>query len=224
MRLIWDVPTRLFHWLLVLAIVGQWLTAEILEDAMQWHFYIGYFTLGLVAFRLCWGVIGTRYAKFSQFVTTPSTAISYARTMLDKNATPHAGHNPMGGWMVVIMLVILLAQAISGLFMTDDIFLDGPYYSAVSQELASLMSTIHHRGFTIIQGVVLLHILAVVFYVIYKRQPLISAMIHGKKTTEEPAIAHSKWLLALAVVVVVALIVYYLVAVAPPVQELDEYY
>ena len=224
MRLIWDIPTRLFHWLLVFSITAQWVTAEWLEDAMQWHFYIGYFTLGLIVFRLIWGLLGTRYAKFSQFVSSPVKTAHYAKTLFKPDSNRHAGHNPLGGWMVLIMLALLLMQAISGLFMTDDVFLDAPYYSAVSEDIASLMSRLHHQGFTIIQGLIVLHIAAIAFYALFKKQSLVPAMLHGKKETEEPAIPHSKWLLALAVAIVTAAAVYYLVIIAPPAPEFDAFY
>ena len=125
--LIWDIPTRLFHWLIVASLLAQYATVEWLENKVQWHFYIGYFTLFLIVFRIIWGFVGTQHAKFSSFITGPRKVFNYIKTLFKWQSEPAIGHNPLGGWFVVVMLVLLTIQAVSGLFMTDDIFLDGPY-------------------------------------------------------------------------------------------------
>jgi cytochrome b len=223
-RTVWDIPTRLFHWLLVACIFGQWLTAEILENAIQWHFYIGYFTLGLILFRVFWGIIGTHYARFSQFIKGPVAVLKYAATLPKANSPAHAGHNPMGGWMVIAMMLLIAVQGISGLFITDDIFSNGPYYDAVSESTRDLMSFIHHKGFNIILAAVVLHIVAIAFYTRFKKQHLVPAMIHGKKETAEAGISSSRLLLAIIVALVTALIMYYLIFVAPPAPAEEFYY
>lgn len=222
-KLIWDVPTRLFHWLLVVSITAQYLTAEVLDDAMQWHFYFGYFTLGLIVFRIIWGFIGSDYAKFSQFVSGPKAVLRYASSLFNRNSQAHAGHNPLGGWVVIVMLLLVLAQAVSGLFMTDDIFFDGPWRAAVEDNTLKVMSFIHHTGFNVLLAVIALHVAAIVFYAIYKKQRLAPAMVHGKKETEEPAIKTSKWLAFIIAALLSAAVVYYVVEVAPPEVE-DEFY
>ncbi|WOI36234.1 cytochrome b/b6 domain-containing protein [Alteromonas sp. CI.11.F.A3] len=223
-QLIWDLPTRLFHWLLVASIAAQYVTAEWMDDATQGHFYIGYFTLGLLVFRLVWGFIGPTYARFSQFVKGPSAVIGYLRTLLDKNSVAVAGHNPLGGWFVVVMLLLLLVQAVSGLFMTDDIFLDGPYRHLVSGSTLDLMNTLHHLAFEILLWVIGLHVAAIGFYAVYKKQKLVPPMFHGKKDTNDKPIPSSRLWLALAIALVTAAALYYAIEVAPPTPEVEEYF
>lgn len=222
--LIWDLPTRLFHWLLVASLLAQYATAEWLDNAIQWHFYIGYFTLFLVVFRIMWGVVGTQYAKFSSFVAGPKRVINYLKTVFDRDSAPSVGHNPLGGWFVIVMLVLVAIQAISGLFMTDDIFLDGPYRQLAGDETLDLMNTLHHLAFDLLLYVIALHIGAVMFYSVFKRQKLVAAMIHGNKVSKTAGIAHSRLLRAIIVAVIAALAVYLAIEVYPPAPQVDEYY
>lgn len=222
--LIWDIPTRLFHWLLVLSLIAQYLTAEVFDNAMQWHFYFGYFTLGLIIFRLFWGVIGTTYARFNHFLYGPKAIVGYAKTLLNPDSPAHAGHNPLGGIVVVMMLLLILLQSVSGLFMTDDIFLDGPWRAAVSDSTLDLMGYLHHNVFNVLLAVITLHVSAIVFYAVYKKQKLAPAMIHGKKTTTAKGIRSSRLILALIVAIISAGIVYYVVEIAPPENEDAGYY
>lgn len=216
--LVWDIPTRMFHWLLVIAVVMQWVTAEFTDD-MELHSYVGYGLLGLLLFRVMWGFVGTRHARFLSFVKGPQSAIAYAK---DKDAVT-AGHNPFGGWMVIVMLVTLIMQGVSGLFITDDVLFNGPYYSSVSDELQSTMGWIHHNGFTVIQILVALHILAVLWYQFGKKQALVNAMFSGKKAvSEDQAISSSRLPLALIVIVITALAIGALVYFAPVVE--DDFY
>lgn len=223
-KLIWDIPTRLFHWLLVASILAQYATAEWMDNAVQWHFYIGYFTLGLLAFRLVWGVVGPTYARFSQFVKGPKAVIRYISTLFDKNSEPVAGHNPLGGWFVVVMLCLLIVQGVSGLFMTDDVFLDGPYRSAVDDSTLALMNTLHHLAFDILLWVIGLHIAAIGFYAVYKKQKLVPPMLHGKKATQNAPIPSSRLWLALVVVLITAATLYYVIEVAAPAPSVDDYF
>ena len=222
--LVWDIPTRVFHWLLVSSLLAQYATAEWLENAIQWHFYIGYFTLFLVIFRILWGFVGTQYARFSSFVTGPRKVIRYMKTLFDKDSMPSIGHNPLGGWFVVIMLVLVAVQAISGLFMTDDIFLDGPYRPLADEQTLALMNSLHHLAFDLLLYVITLHIAAVVFYGIYKKQKLVPAMVHGKKVSKTVGIAGSRLISALVVALLAAAIVYVAIEVYPPTPEIEEYY
>ena len=222
--LVWDIPTRVFHWLLVSSLLAQYATAEWLENAIQWHFYIGYFTLFLVIFRILWGFVGTQYARFSSFVTGPRKVIRYLKTLFDKDSMPSIGHNPLGGWFVVIMLVLVAVQAISGLFMTDDIFLDGPYRPLADEKTLALMNSLHHLAFDILLYVIALHIAAVFFYSIYKKQKLVPAMLHGKKVSKAVGIAGSRLVRALVIALLAAAIVYVAVEVYPPAPEVEEYY
>lgn len=219
-RLIWDFPTRLFHWLLVACILAQYLTAEVF-DAIDWHFKIGYFTLGLILFRLLWGFIGTTYARFSQFLAGPSKVLSYAKTVTAPNSPEYAGHNPMGGWMVIALLALVALQGISGLFINDDIINAGPYYNAVSETTRDIMNTVHHTAFNVLLAAIVLHIAAVIFYTRYKKQLLVPAMLHGKKITNQPGITSSRLLLALILVIIVIAAMYYIIEIAPPAPAMD---
>lgn len=94
--LIWDIPTRLFHWLIVASLLAQYATVEWLENKVQWHFYIGYFTLFLIVFRIIWGFVGTQHAKFSSFITGPRKVFNYIKTLFNRQSEPAIGHNPLG--------------------------------------------------------------------------------------------------------------------------------
>ncbi|WP_179985169.1 cytochrome b/b6 domain-containing protein [Alteromonas macleodii] len=226
--LVWDLPTRLFHWLIVASLLAQYATVEWLENKVQWHFYIGYFTLFLIVFRLIWGVVGTRHARFSNFVTGPKKVFSYVKTLFNRQSEPAIGHNPLGGWFVIVMLALLAIQAISGLFMTDDIFLDGPYRQLASEETLDLMNTLHHLAFDALLYVIALHIGAVIFYSVYKKQKLVPAMVHGSKDSlKEPktaGIADSRLLRALIVALIAAAFVYVAIEVYPPEPQVNEFY
>lgn len=222
--LIWDLPTRLFHWLLVASLIGQYVTVEWMDSAVQWHFYLGYFTLGLIAFRFIWGVIGPKYARFSHFVTGPVPVVSYVKTLFSKAPASTAGHNPLGGWFVVIMLVLVAIQGISGLFMTDDVFLDGPYRQMADSDTLEVMNWLHHVAFDILVYVIALHVGAIMFYTFYKKRRLVPAMIHGKQKTSDHGISGSRVLLAIIVGLCVAGALYYAIEIYPPPPVVDDYF
>ncbi|MCU7553800.1 cytochrome b/b6 domain-containing protein [Alteromonas sp. ASW11-19] len=223
-QLVWDLPTRLFHWLLVAALSAQYVTAEWLDDAMQWHFWIGYFVIGLIVFRIVWGLVGPAHARFSNFITGPVAVWRYLKTLPDASAPAHVGHNPLGGWFVIIMLACVALQAVSGLFMTDDVFLDGPYRHLSSEPTLQLMNTLHHTVIDILLGVIALHIAAIAFYALYKRQSLTPAMVHGKKTTRTGGISSSRLWRALLIAIVVGVTVYAAIFWLPPAPVDDGFY
>ena len=223
-KLIWDIPTRLFHWLLVFSLVGQYVTAELMDNAMQCHFYLVYFTLGLIIFRIIWGFVGSDYARFGQFLYGPKAVVGYLSTLFARNSHAHAGHNPLGGWVVVVMITLVMIQAVSGLFMTDDVFLDGPWRSAVEDATLDTMSFLHNNVFNVLLAVIVLHIAAIGFYAVYKKQRLAPAMVHGKKTTAEKGITSSRLLAAIIAALISAGVVYYVVEIAPPEAAEEEFY
>lgn len=222
-RLVWDLPTRLFHWLLALDILGLYLTASPGDPIIEWHFRLGYVALGLIAFRIVWGFIGPRHARFSTFLAGPGRTISYLRGIFRRDSVATPGHNPVGAIMVVVMILMVGLQAVSGLFVSDDIIFAGPYNGAVSSETANLMAKIHHQNFDILQWVILLHVLAVLFYLFYKRQNLIGAMFSGRKpgnvVPENEAIRSSELLKALILALVITAAVWFLVTSAPEPAE-----
>lgn len=221
-QLIWDLPVRLFHWLLVLSLASQYITAELLEDYMDVHFYIGYFTLGLIIFRLIWGFVGPTHSRFSHFIRSPIAAFHYFKLLLQRKNPKYTGHNPLGGWIVPVVLLLVGLQAISGLFANDDVLLQGPYYSAVDSDLQAIFQWLHHNLFNVIIAVIVLHLLAIVWYQLVLKYPIVGAMLHGKKSAKT-GISSSRILLALVIVVLIALFLYWLAVINVPVVE-EEFY
>ena len=222
-RLVWDLPLRLFHWLLVASMIASYVTAKLGFDWMQWHFYLGYWTIGLLVFRVLWGFFGPRHARFSSFIHAPSAIWLYMKSMLHRDSARSIGHNPAGGLMVLLMLLLVAVQATTGLFTTDDVVWAGPYNPSVSSSTASTLSTIHNINFNIIIGAVCLHIGAILFYALYKRQNLVVPMLHGHLPAalvpEHEAISNSQLAKALIVSVVAAAFVYWMLAHAPVVPD-----
>lgn len=222
-QLVWDLPVRLFHWLLVLSLVAQWITAEVLEDALYLHFYIGYFTLGLIIFRIFWGFLGSKYAKFSSFLAGPKTIYQYFCSLVSKQPQNTTGHNPLGGLLLPAVLLLVGTQAISGLFTTDDILSEGPYYSSASSALQNVMQWLHHNVYLVIFALALLHLVAIAWYRLVLKNDLISPMINGQKSVpKSDGISHSHLIRALILAIVVGIFVYWLVEVNPP--PVEEYY
>lgn len=177
---IWDLPTRLFHWLLAGSIVGLVVTAKVGGNAMVWHFRLGYVVLALVAFRLVWGLVGGRWSRFASFVPTPARLLNYLRG----NARPQdkAGHNPLGALSVLALLGVTAAQVSSGLFTDDEIAFAGPLTRFVSGEVVSQFTTYHKEvGQYLLLGLVALHLLAIAFYALVRKERIISPMVQGDK-------------------------------------------
>jgi cytochrome b len=197
---IWDLPTRLFHWSLVLLVAAAWATAELADDLMDYHMLAGYGILALVLFRFAWGFVGSAHSRFADFVRGPGAAMAYLRQMKSGSPLHHHGHNPLGGWMVVILLISLLLQAGTGLFANDDIMTEGPLKHWVSDDTSSLLTSIHHANFNILLGLVALHISAILFYRFFKGENLVRPMVTGYKPlptgTPTPKAAPA-WLAAL---------------------------
>ncbi|WP_101759524.1 cytochrome b/b6 domain-containing protein [Oceanicoccus sp. KOV_DT_Chl] len=164
--LVWDIHTRLFHWALVLAVTLSLTTGLIAEpDWMPIHFYSGYVVIGLLIFRLLTGIFGQDYGHFKHFHLSIKSVAAYWRSK--QNFT---GHNPPGSWMVVFMLVILSAQALSGLMTTDDIFYEGPWVYWVDDSWVSIASSIHAGNFRMILLLIAMHILAIAFYHFWRKK------------------------------------------------------
>lgn len=217
-RLVWDLPLRLFHWLLALTVLGLWIAAE--NDYMQYHFYLGYFMIGLIIFRVIWGFVGPRHARFSSFFPTPAGILDYTKKLFGGGAVQTVGHNPLGSLMVFVMLILFAVQTGSGLFATDDIIWSGPYNPAVSGDTADFLTTVHHTNFNIILAAIALHILAVALYAILKKQNLVRPMVTGKKSAavvpEGEAIQGAGIVKTIIVIAISAALVYWLLSAAPP--------
>ncbi|MBU0653679.1 MAG: cytochrome b/b6 domain-containing protein [Gammaproteobacteria bacterium] len=177
---IWDLPTRLFHWTLLLGVGFSWFCAETGGNWMVWHERSGMFLLALVLFRIIWGFIGSDTARFAHFLASPMHALKHLRGLASKEPAFHVGHNPLGAWMVVTLLATLLVQGATGLFATDDIMTEGPLIGLVSGNTAELLTSIHHLAFNILLLLVIVHVSVVMFYRFYKRTNLVKAMVLGQ--------------------------------------------
>jgi cytochrome b len=207
---IWDLPVRIVHWALAILILGSWYTVEVSGD-MDTHMLIGQVILSLVAFRIVWGFVGTRYARFSSFVFGPAEILANAKSLLKRGGSRYAGHNPLGGLAVVLLLGLVLVQVSTGLFATDGDFYEGPLSELVSTRAANQITGIHESNFNILLILIGVHIAAAIFYLIYKRQNLIAPMIVGGKEDEDGSlepIVHSKLWLAAGLYSLVAATVY----------------
>lgn len=181
---VWDWAIRLFHLALVLAIGGLWYTAEFgmgFDFPMEWHARLGYCVLGLVSFRLIWGLVGAGHARFANFLVSPARTWRYGRAFLARRSPSYAGHNPLGGWMVMALLLTLLVQGVSGLFSTDDILFDGPLREWGSPALVAVLNWLHHNNITVLWVLIALHLLAVMWHA-FQGENLIAAMLTGKKS------------------------------------------
>jgi cytochrome b len=177
---VWDLPTRTFHWLLALSMVGLVITGNVGGNAMVWHFRMGYAVLALLLFRLVWGVIGGHWSRFVQFIYAPSTVISYIK---GRGRPEHAvGHNPLGAFSVFGLLAFLLAQVASGLFSDDEIAFAGPLTRFISSEWVSQLTWYHKEvGKSVIIALVVLHVTAILFYLLKKKENLVRPMVLGDK-------------------------------------------
>ncbi|HEY5622536.1 MAG TPA: cytochrome b/b6 domain-containing protein [Gammaproteobacteria bacterium] len=209
-KLIWDLPTRIFHWLLTVLIGAAWYTVEISGD-MDTHMLIGQSILALLLFRVLWGFFGTRYAQFGSFVYRPGEILEYAKSFLNRKGGEYAGHNPLGSLAVFAMLTLVLVQATTGLFATDiDGFYRGPLNGLVSNATATSISNVHFTNVQILLALIGVHIVAILFYLIVKRDNLITPMITGQKQDDDDsfrAIDGSKLGLAIGLLVAAVAIV-----------------
>lgn len=188
---VWDLFTRVFHWLLVAALAVAWWTGNQGDfDLMEWHMIAGYTVLGLILFRVIWGVIGSHYSRFGQLSYSPITTLTYLRQLLSNRAPTYTGHNPLGSWMVYLLLALSVTQAGLGLFSSDDIFIEGPLARSVDSETVRLMTYWHKTLVDYFLLAVGLHLLGVVYHQFIKGEPLIQAMLHGRKPAAEDTPRH----------------------------------
>jgi len=221
---IWDLPVRLFHWSLVIAFIAAYLTGEVLTD-FDWHQRIGLFIVFLISFRLVWGVIGSTTARFSQFVRGKQAVGDYL-----KGQWQGVGHNPVGGWSVVLMLILLFAMIITGLFANNDADFKGPWAFLVSDATSSLLTSIHTGLFEFLMIVVFIHVGAIAFYKWIMAKDLLTPMIKGDALAELETDQSTQGGGALAILVALAIAllavwaasgVWYQPPVKPPVSSPD---
>ncbi len=177
---VWDLPTRIFHWALVLCVTGLVITGNVGGNAMPWHYRFGYSVFTLLLFRFAWGLVGGKWSRFSTFIFAPSSIIKYLKG--DGHPLHSVGHNPLGAFSVFALLAFLSVQVATGLFSDDDIAASGPFAKFVSNATVRLASGYHTEfGKIFIVVLVLLHVGAILFYLYKKRENLIKPMISGDK-------------------------------------------
>ena len=224
---VWDLPVRVFHWTLVSAFIAAFVTNKLGVSYFKYHVWAGYIVLVLVAFRLVWGLVGTRHARFWNFLRGPKEVLLYARSLLAAKGPHYAGHNPLGALMVLALLAGLGAQAALGLFANDEIFNVGPLYGYVSKDFSLELTSLHRKLFYGLAAFVALHILAVVAHKIFKNENLVRAMITGRKPREfvpaGEAIGSSRLWLAIPIGMVLASALAWIVIHAPAAVDSGEF-
>lgn len=178
---VWDLPVRVFHWLIVGLLVVSFVTGHVGGNAMRIHELSGFSILTLVLFRLSWGFLGSTHARFSSFVRGFAAARSYTAVLWSGSSAVYTGHNPLGGWMVLALLLCMLIQAGTGLFANDDIMIEGPLARHISKDSSDRLSLVHEINSYVLAVLATLHIAAALYYLWRKRENLILPMITGRK-------------------------------------------
>ena len=183
---IWDLPLRLFHWLLVVTIVASYIATELGGLWLEWHSHFGVFTLALIVFRIAWGFLGSTYARFSSFVPTPARLHIFFSSKWSA-----VGHNPLGALSVFALLGLILIQSGLGLFaVNDEIDFHGPLYDLVNAAWSDLLTSWHAQGFNALLLLIGLHVSAIVYYAWLKHQNLILPMITGRTNVANNTVIH----------------------------------
>jgi len=173
---VWDLPLRLFHWLLVVSVVAAYVSAKVGGAWIDWHGRIGLFIVGLLIFRIVWGFLGSTHARFLTFFPTFSRLVAYF-----KGQWYGIGHNPLGALSVLALLLLVATQVGSGLFANDDISFTGPLASLVDKDQSDQFTRWHNSSFNILFVLVILHVLAIVYHRLVKKNNLVGPMVTGKK-------------------------------------------
>lgn len=212
---VWDWPVRAVHWIMVVLVAVSLTTGLIGNEMLVWHMRSGETLLALLLFRIVWGFIGSPNARFASFVRGPAAVFAYCRSLVRPPHQVHATHNPIGGWMVIALLLALLFQAGTGLFTNDDILNEGPLVKHIGKDLSDAISSLHRRGWWVVAGLSALHIVAVISYLMVLRDNLVYPMVHGRKTlpslVAEPAAAAASSTRALVVLAVCGAVVWWTV-------------
>ena len=211
---VWDLPTRLFHWVLVGLIGFSWWTGE--QEQTDLHLYSGYAVLTLLIFRFLWGLFGSSTARFSYFVRGPLAVADYLSRM---KTWPGIGHTPLGALSVLALLVVLFLQVGTGLIQTDDDGLvEGPLAPLVSYDVAEAAHDLHEVSFNLLLVLIGLHVAAILFYRLVVGKRLLGAMITGKADLDpstEPMRPGKGWVAVLCLVLALGL-TRWIIAGAPP--------
>lgn len=184
---VWDLPTRLFHWLLLALVASAFVTGFVGGNLIVWHGRLGVAIAGLLAFRLVWGVVGSTYARFANFVPGPRRIAAYLRGQWQG-----VGHNPLGALSVLGLLAVLIFQVVSGLVANDDIAFEGPLFALVSKDTSDWLSGLHRQSMWVVLGLVVLHVAAILYYAHVKKDNLVKPMITGVKEMREAEGDHAQ--------------------------------
>lgn len=207
---VWDLPTRLFHWAIVVLIATSYITIKL--DDIRYHLLSGYAMLTLLLFRFAWGFVGSDTSRFGRFLKSPAAAIRHLAHFRRGEPDDEIGHNAAGGWMVLVLLLLLAFQVGTGLFSNDDVVTQGPLAHFVDKSTSDRISGLHGISFTVLLWLIGLHVVAVLAYAVIKRHNLLRPMITGRKrlpgNTRQPRMAPSY--LALAITLLAACIVWVL--------------
>ncbi len=181
--LAWDLPTRLFKWALVATIAVGWASDAIGGGSPDLHVLNGQIVLTLVLFRVLWGLVGGSTARFSRFLASPAASLSYGLALARNREGHYLGHNPLGGWMVIVLLALSAAMALTGLFNADvdRMIIEGPLTKTVSDGVVSLAHALHRQIFDVLLIAIALHLAAVAFHAVVKKERLVPAMVTGRK-------------------------------------------
>jgi len=220
---IWDLPVRLFHWTLVVLMAVSYVSGQTGGDWMKLHFWSGYAILTLLLFRIVWGFVGSTTARFTHFVKGPMAAIEHLKELAGTDRPRDVGHNPLGGAMVIALLLGLLLRVVAGLFSadTDEGTVSGPLANRVPDNWVDAATAFHHAWINVLLLLVALHVLAALTYLVWKRQNLIGAMFTGRKPLDDvvrpgearPALSFTSGRVAIVLFIACAVVVYCIVRI-----------
>jgi cytochrome b len=176
---VWDLPTRLFHWLAVALVAAAYASWRL--NWMDWHAWFGEALLALVLWRLLWGFFGSDTARFARFLTAPRVALHYLAQIRHREADREPGHNPAGGWMVLLLLALLLGETLTGIYVGNDVADEGPLTELTPAPIANLITALHRLLWQALLAAVVLHLLAIIVYFAVKRHNLLLPMVTGRK-------------------------------------------
>jgi cytochrome b len=177
--LVWDLPTRLFHWLTVALVLAAYVTARL--NWMGWHVLAGTTLLALLLFRFAWGVVGSDTARFARFLTSPRTAARHLAHVFRGEPDEQIGHNPAGGWMVLLLLGLLFGEALTGIITNNDVADAGPLTGVMPAWVANGVTDLHALLWDVLLAAVTLHVAAIAVYAVAKGHRLLRPMFTGRK-------------------------------------------
>lgn len=189
--IVWDLPTRLFHWLIVVLVAAAYVTERL--NWMDLHAWIGEAVLALVLFRVLWGWFGSETARFRSFLVPPAAAVRHLRHVFRREPDLQIGHNPAGGWMVMLLLALLLGETLSGLYVNNDVADQGPLTASVPAWIANAITALHTILWDVLVAAVAMHVVAIGLYAAAKGHNLLRPMLTGRKfmpaSVREPRLA-----------------------------------